>query len=101
MPGIDDALDGKSHQGLLEPRPAPASWHRARSAIDNYSKPDRRRAAPVRHLLQPAFALPEEAHAQEVGCERLAAATDARSHSILPDLIAHLHFTDHDVTGDR
>src|SRR5882724_6148385 len=81
MPGINDALDGKSHQGLFEPRPAPASRNRARSTIDNHSQPDRRRAAPVRHLLQPAFALSEEAHAQEVGCEKLAAATDARSQS--------------------
>src|SRR3989442_3614547 len=77
MPGINDALDGKSHQGLFESRPAPASRHRARSAIDNHSQPDRRRAAPVWHLLQPAFALPEEAHTQEIGCQRLAAATDA------------------------
>src|SRR5436190_4209108 len=96
MPGIDDALDGKSHQGLLEPRPAPASRHRARSAIDNHPQPDRRRAAPVRHLLQSAFALPEKAHPQEIGCQKLAAAQNAgsllksRTLLILPDLIAHL-----------
>src|SRR5262245_49176813 len=78
MPGVDDALDGKSHQGLFEPRPASASRHRARSATDDHSQPDGRRTAFVRRLLQPAFALPEKTLAQEVGCPRLVLVFAAR-----------------------
>src|SRR5687768_2486743 len=100
MPGINDAPDGESHQGLLEPRPTPASRHRARPAVDDHSQPDRRRAAPVWRLLQPAFALSEKAHAQKVGCQRLATVTEATSRSILPHLVTHLRFTDKDVAGN-